>query len=155
AARPFPGHAAASGPTRCASGNTRPARKCGRRAWHPPRRKNTCMAASWPARATRAARRTETPPPEGGVRRPPGKDVGVSSSEVLSEPHAGKLPACLGGEEVPIRPPGVGARRDTRCAAEHHLVAHELAVVLAQRPDRRCVAGIGRVGAGGPLPYVA
>ena len=46
-------------------------------------------------------------------------------------------------------------RRGTRAAAEDHLVAHELAVVFAQRTRGGAIAGIGRVRAGGPLPDVA
>src|SRR5262249_48396241 len=38
---------------------------------------------------------------------------------------------------------------------QDELVAHELAVVLPQRPGGRAVARVGDVGAGGPLPDVA
>ena len=47
------------------------------------------------------------------------------------------------------------ARRGARPAAEHELVAHELAVVLAERAGRRDVAGIGEVLAARPFPDVA
>src|SRR5690606_10539157 len=43
----------------------------------------------------------------------------------------------------------------TRTAAQHHLVAHELAVVLAERSPDRAVSGIGSVRTLGPLPNVA
>ena len=46
-----------------------------------------------------------------------------------------------------------GCRAGT--TAQHVLVAHEFAVVLAQRAGSSAVAGIGRVGAAGPFPNVA
>src|SRR5712664_3278682 len=40
-----------------------------------------------------------------------------------------------------------------RRAAQHQLVDHELAVVFAERSLNGTVAGIGGVGAAGPLPH--
>src|SRR3569833_3621979 len=42
-----------------------------------------------------------------------------------------------------------------RPAAQHHLVAHELAVVFADRAGGGAITGIGRVGATRPLPCIA
>ena len=61
----------------------------------------------------------------------------------------------LGREEVAVGRADVAARRGAGAAAQHELVAHELAVVLAERAGGRPVAGVGRVGALRPLPDVA
>ena len=42
--------------------------------------------------------------------------------------------------------------REPAAAAQHHLGAHEFAVVFAEGPLHRAKAGIGAVGTGGPLP---
>ena len=42
--------------------------------------------------------------------------------------------------------------RDARAAPQHHLVAHELAVVLTDRARGRCEPRVGEVRARGPLP---
>ena len=52
-------------------------------------------------------------------------------------------------ETCHLGPPDAGA------AAQHQLIAHELAVVLAEGAVRSPVAGVGRVGAAGPFPDVA
>ena len=49
-------------------------------------------------------------------------------------------------EEVAVARPGVARRGDAGAAAQHHLVAHELAVVLTDRAGRRLEAGVGQVG---------
>lgn len=46
----------------------------------------------------------------------------------------GELPALIGVKEIAIGRPDVASGRRTRPAAQHELVAHELAIVLAQRP---------------------
>ncbi len=58
-------------------------------------------------------------------------------------------------EEIPVGRAHVRGRRHARAAAQHQLVRHELAVVLAERACERLVARIGRVAARGPLPHVA
>src|ERR1035438_7693037 len=50
-----------------------------------------------------------------------------------SQSNPGELPACLRGEEVAVAGADVRRRRYARTAAQHHLPAHELAVVLSQR----------------------
>src|SRR5690242_13402603 len=47
------------------------------------------------------------------------------------------------------------ARRGTGCSAQHILVAHELAIVFAQRARLRLIARIRSVGGLGPLPQIA
>src|SRR5215831_17875805 len=55
-------------------------------------------------------------------------------------------------EEVAIGDTAVAFRRRKRGAAQHQLVDHELAIIFAERAVDGAVAGIGRVGAAGPLP---
>src|SRR5207248_2507772 len=74
---------------------------------------------------------------------------------ITREPNAAHLPARRRREEVAIAEARVAARRKRRGAAQHQLVAHELAVVLAERARRRTIAGIGRIGAARPLPALA
>src|SRR5260370_9208557 len=56
-------------------------------------------------------------------------------------------------KEVPIGNTAMPVRSCKRGAAQHQLVDHELAVVLAERAFDGAVAGIGGVGAAGPLPH--
>src|ERR1700736_1760219 len=56
-------------------------------------------------------------------------------------------------KEVAIGNTAMSARGCERGAAQHQLVDHELAVVFAERALNGTVAGIGGVGAAGPLPY--
>lgn len=77
------------------------------------------------------------------------------ASGVPRQPYSGKLPARLGREEIAVAGPDVAARRDAGAAAQHVLIAHEFAVVFSHRAAVRAEAGIGLVGAAGPLPGVA
>src|SRR5664280_2284043 len=61
----------------------------------------------------------------------------------------------MGRKEVPIGRSNVRLRRRAGSAAQHHLIAHELAVVLADRSLGRLETGIGAVGAGRPFPNIA
>src|SRR5690554_4975373 len=72
--------------------------------------------------------------------------------KVPRQPNAGELPAVVGVEEVPVTGTAVPGGSGTGAAAQDLLIAHELAVVLAQ--GSRCcpVAGVGQVGALRPLP---
>src|SRR5689334_2898328 len=74
---------------------------------------------------------------------------------VSGETDAGELPAGVGGEEVAVGGTDVGLGCGAGAAAQDHLVAHELGVVLAQGALEWAEAGIGRVGAAGPLPDIA
>src|SRR5882762_9541102 len=56
-------------------------------------------------------------------------------------------------KEVPIGNTAMSVRSCKRGAAQHQLVDHELAVVFAERALDGAVAGIGGVGAAGPLPH--
>ena len=58
-------------------------------------------------------------------------------------------------KEVAVADAHVVGRGRAGAPAQDHLVAHELAVVLADRTGGDAKAGVGRVGAGGPLPDVA
>src|ERR1043166_2950272 len=55
-------------------------------------------------------------------------------------------------EEIAIGDAAMPLRSCKRGAAQHQLVDHELAVVFAERALDGAVAGIGRIGAAGPLP---
>jgi len=55
-------------------------------------------------------------------------------------------------KEIPIGDTAVPGRGCKGRAAQHQLVHHELAVVLAERALDRPVAGVGRIRAAGPLP---
>src|SRR5207249_2533239 len=74
---------------------------------------------------------------------------------VCRQPQPGELPAAVGMEEVAIGGTDVSDGGGAGAAAQHELVAHELAVVLAQRPRQRLEAGIRGVSAARPLPDVA
>ncbi|MNI16158.1 hypothetical protein D3C73_694830 [compost metagenome] len=61
-------------------------------------------------------------------------------------------PALIRVEEVAIGRSRVPRRRGEGAPAQHHLIGHELAVVLGRRALGRSKAGVRAVGAGGPLP---
>src|SRR5450759_1136924 len=75
------------------------------------------------------------------------------SGGVVGEAQSRELPAMMGIKEVSIGDTAVPARGCKRGTAQHQLVDHELAVVLAERALDGPVAGIGGVGAAGPLPH--
>src|SRR4051812_9327937 len=74
---------------------------------------------------------------------------------VISQPYAGELPARLRGKEVAIGSANMRTRGGAGAAAQHHLSAHEFAVVFTQCAGRGPVSRIRQIGAGGPLPEVA
>src|SRR5215470_16002704 len=74
---------------------------------------------------------------------------------IACESYSGELPAFFGLKEIAIGAANVGARRGARTASQHILVAHELAVVFAERTGRSSIAGVGGVGAARPFPNVA
>ena len=74
------------------------------------------------------------------------------SGGVAGEPDPGEHPAGVRGEEIAVGAPGVPRWGRPAAPAQDLLVDHELAVVLADRPGGGRKAGIGGVGAGGPLP---
>src|SRR5215471_19734739 len=73
----------------------------------------------------------------------------------FGEPYAHELPAGRGREEVAVARANVASGGGARASAEHQLVAHELAVVLADRTRGGNESGIGDVGTRCPLPDVA
>ena len=64
-------------------------------------------------------------------------DRRVRSSRVARQPETAELPACVGREEIAVGRADVRARGRAGAAAQHVLVAHEFAVVLADRAGRR------------------
>src|SRR5207253_6912812 len=76
-------------------------------------------------------------------------------TNVAREAHAAELPARGGREEIAIARADVGGRRRAGSAAQDVLIRHELAVVFADRPRRRTIAGIRVVRTARPFPYVA
>src|SRR5687767_13303344 len=74
---------------------------------------------------------------------------------VAGQPQAGELPALVGIEEVAIAGPDMAARRGAASAAKNELIAHELAIIFADRPLLGPEARIGKEGASGPFPDVA
>src|SRR5690242_20218827 len=74
---------------------------------------------------------------------------------IVGQPYAHELPPRMRGEEVAISRANVRWRGRTRTAAQHHLPAHEFAVVLTERAGIRPVSGIGEVRAARPLPDIA
>ena len=78
-----------------------------------------------------------------------------SASGIFRKANTAELPARLRRKEIAIRCPDMTSRRSTRSAAQHILIAHELAVVLAECTGRRRITGIGRVRTLRPLPDLA
>ena len=76
------------------------------------------------------------------------------SLRIPGQPESRELPGGFRRKEITIGGAYVRPRRDTRAAAQHELVAHELAVVLAERSSGRSIAGIGGILAARPFPYV-
>ena len=66
-----------------------------------------------------------------------------------------ELPLRVGCEEVAVTGARMAGQGGARAAAQHELVAHELAVVFAHRADRRPAAGIGGISRLRPLPDAA
>src|SRR5688500_9663000 len=77
------------------------------------------------------------------------------ASAVASKPHPRELPARRRREEVAVGGAAVAARGGAAGALQHHLTAHELAIILADRALGGLEAGIGEEGAHRPLPDVA
>ena len=128
---------------RCASGSTRAARRCARTAPSRARRRTTWAAAACAApRARRARRRRNC---ADSSAEPSDLDARFLEADhaSLASRMPRELPARVGGEEVAVGRADVAARRGARAAAQHHLVAHELAVVLAERARERPEAGVG------------
>src|SRR6266851_1401821 len=74
------------------------------------------------------------------------------SGGIVGEAQSRKLPAMVRIKEVAIGNTAMSVGSCKRGAAQHQLVDHELAVVLAERALDGAVTGIGGVGAAGPLP---
>src|SRR3989304_657176 len=61
----------------------------------------------------------------------------------------------MGIEEIAIGPPHMALWRHAGAAPEHELIAHELAVVLANGARRGLEARVGEIGASRPFPDIA
>src|SRR5580698_1729297 len=72
-----------------------------------------------------------------------------------SQSNSGKLPARFRRKEISIAGANVRSRRNAGAASQHHLPAHEFAVVLSQRSSQWSKARIAKISARSPLPAVA
>ena len=80
-----------------------------------------------------------------GVRENPGKRIKLGKAPFFSmrQPNARELPARVGREEVAIRRPDMGDGGRAGSAAQHKLIAHELAVVFTQLSRQRSITRVG------------
>src|ERR1700687_5045105 len=99
--------------------------------WPRPRRAHSCYSPE------RAFRRDEFVKKSGGI---------------VGEAQSRELPAIVRIKEVAIGNTAMPVWSCKRGAAQHQLVDHELAVILAERALDGAVTGIGGIGAAGPLP---
>src|SRR5262245_8807158 len=74
---------------------------------------------------------------------------------VLGEANAEELPPVVRIEEVAVARADVPGRRDARTAASDPLVAHEFAVVLAERAVERPEPRVRAIGRSAPFPNVS
>jgi hypothetical protein len=74
---------------------------------------------------------------------------------IACEPDSGELPALFRLEEITVGAANVSAGRGAGATTQNVLVAHELAVVFAERTGRSAIAGGGGIGAARPFPNVA
>src|SRR5579875_1933865 len=79
----------------------------------------------------------------------------LQASSLPGQADARELPARLRRKEIAIAGADMGSRRHAGTAAQNHLSAHELAVVLAQRSCERAETRIAEIGACRPLPAIA
>src|SRR5690606_34654888 len=79
----------------------------------------------------------------------------MDGSQILRQPEPRELPAGAGVEEIPVRGADVRGRRGARSTSKDELVAHELAVVLAEWPGLGVVAGVRAEGTARPFPDIA
>src|SRR5262249_13984437 len=79
-------------------------------------------------------------------------DRALEKSGVVGQPQSRELPAVVWIEEVAIGNTAVAVRSCKRGAPPHQLVDRELAVVFAERALDGAIAGVGGIGAAGPLP---
>jgi len=125
---------------RYGSGSTRGVRRSPRTGPNPPHRTATCSAAPCGGATGPPARRCGTPPRRRRLwvhPSPDGRPCPATACQV---------------EEVAVGRPRVAWAGEGGAATQHHLIDHELAVVLAHRTGDRREAGVGGVGAGCPLP---
>ena len=143
-----PDRSVAGLPARCASGNTRPARRSRRTDATLVRRKNTCTAIPFAVPAGPAARPRGTAGCSEKLDcRRSARQFGACTSSIVGQSDSSELPSGLRGKKVAIGRPDVGSRRDAGSTAEDDLVAHELTVILAERARCGLISRIRGVGA--------
>src|SRR5690606_11447314 len=81
--------------------------------------------------------------------------VVMKGLQILRQPEARELPAGAGVKEIPVRGADVRGWRNARSSSKDELIAHELAVVLAQWAGLSAVAGVGTAVAARPRPDIA
>ena len=105
-----------------------------------PLRRQACAAATRgrgarPATSAAAAQSGGSSTDDGGPARR-GLAAPPSAGAAVGEAHAGQRPPRAVREEVAVGRARVARRGERAAAAQHHLVGHELAVVLADRARR-------------------
>src|SRR5580704_6784046 len=73
----------------------------------------------------------------------------------VRQTKAGKLPARRRREKVPISSPYMRSRRNHGSSTQHHLAAHEFAVVFAESTRHRGKSRVAEVSTLGPLPHIS
>src|SRR6185437_15691397 len=127
----------------CASDNIPAGGRCGRTVPIRARHRNICTespSACGEGRSPDRARIPRLP------RRWYKSRAAPLRSYVACQSDAAELPTRGRWKEVAIGGTYVPGRRRARAAAQHHLAAHELAVIFGQSSVERLVAGIGIVG---------
>ena len=71
------------------------------------------------------------------------------------EAESGEGPTLVAVKEIAVGDARVSGRGGAAGSAQHDLIDHEFAVILANRPRFCLESGIGRIGAFGPLPDIA
>src|SRR5687767_6901248 len=116
------------------------------------------IGAARPARTSSRKAGSATGLAGTSIRAPsPGNDSAspTPSPEGPRQAQAGVHPALMGVEEMAVARAQVAARGGAAPAPQNELVAHELAVIFADRAWCGPIAGIRRVGAHRPFPQVA
>src|SRR4249919_4328641 len=83
------------------------------------------------------------------------RNAGSTFSSVLSKAYSRELPARGGREKIAVAGARMASRGGAAGAFQHHLAAHELAVILAHGARLWLEAGVGQIGGLGPLPDIA
>src|SRR5215469_8367740 len=139
--------------SRCGSGSTRAAGKSVRTARNPVRRKGICTVSPYGDERGHSAQRHGNSLPQAPNRER--QSAFHLASTILREPQPGEGPTRRGRKEIPIGCPEMPGRGNGSAAAQHHLVAHELAVVFADGTPRSAKARIRDIRTSRPFPNIA